>query len=506
MSVSKQPGSETPLVKHHSGRASISEVRSRICALFSIDFRSLAMVRFAIAGIVLVDLLARSRFIEALYSDAGVLPVRLLTSHDRSLSLHAMHGSVTLQLVLFVLGMIAALMMLIGYRTRFSTFITWTLTVSLHNRNTYLLDGADTLLASMLLWGIFLPLGACWSIDAQNSRTRQSTQPTIISPATVALLLQFVFFYVSAGLAKTGDEWLVTGTAVEIALSQDYWVRALGEYLRQYPQLLRVLTPMVVYFERFAPLLLFVPFFTARVRMIVIVSFWLFMLGLGTTLQLNLMPWVSSVAILPFLPTQVWDFFSTKLKREKSEGVSSPAPWDAAVSSSTSTSKAFGPEQWLVLLLMIFVLVTMPLPLGAKRTSKLQDVSSRLGLNLVWSMYSPPPSYDYVHDVVATLQDGSKIELDNTADEDQWAQINRIHRTYRFKCYMESSVFDRVRAKRYLIWLTRQWEAHRPKHQHPDNVKLVTSAKRIMSRDPPQLYLMSELTGRDLEAIRREWR
>lgn len=240
--------------------------------------------------------------------------------------------------------------------------------------------------------------------------------------------------------------------------------------------------------------------------MMVIFGFWMFMLGLGTTLQLNLMPWISSAATLPFLPTQFWDFLSTQLEREKPKGGSPQAPQDPTASSQISTSKTLKAEQWLVLSLMIFALITIPFPLGAKRTSKLQDVSSRIGLNLVWSMYSPPPSYDYAYEVVATLQDGNKIKLGNTVHEDQWAHIRRIHRSYRFKCYMENSVYDDVRAKRYLIWLTRQWEAGRPKHRHLDNIKLITIGEPIMSPDPPQMYLMLELTERDLEAIREEWR
>ena len=453
MSVSKQPGSETPLPVHHRARVQMSGALSRIRTLFSIDLRSLAMFRIAIATIVLVDLLSRSRFIEALYTDAGILPVWLLVPMDRNLSLHAMNGHFAFQLALFLIGAGAALMMLIGYHTRLFTLLTWTLTVSLNNRNTYLLDGSDTLLASLLLWSIFLPLGACWSVDALKRRMQEITQPVVISPATVALLLQFVSFFVTTGLSKTGDEWHVTGTAVERALSQDYWVRPLGEYLRQFPELLRVLTPAVVYFERFAPLLLFVPVYTARVRMVVIVSFWLFMLGLGTTLQLNLMPWISSAATLLFLPSSFWDYLSKRSGRMGPREASSHALQDGTVSSPRSISNAFGAEQWLVVLLMMLVLITMPLPIGEKRSSQLQDASSRLGLNLMWSMYAPAPSIDYVNEVVATLEDGSVIHLLSTEDEDHWDHIRRIHRSYRLKCYIESSILDTKKTRRYLAWL-----------------------------------------------------
>ena len=499
---SRDSGTVNPRSLHNAARVFFPAVRALFNSLFSIDLRSLAVFRIVIAGIVLVDLLSRAQFIEANYTAAGVMPLRFLPPMDRYLSLHAISGHYTFQVLLFLIAACSALLMLVGYRTRLFTLLTWLLTVSLHCRNTALLDGADTLHASLMLWGIFLPLGARWSIDARRGRSRNVTGSAVLSSASVTLLLQFMFYYVTTGLAKSGDDWHVTGKAVEMALSQDYWVRPFGAYVRQYPELLRVLTPTVVCFERIAPFLLFVPIYTGRVRMVVIAFFWLFVLGLGSAIQLNLMPWISTAATLPFLPSSFWDFL---LKRGTATGVSRGPGMKAIISSPRRNAKLYVAEQVLVVVLMVYVAATIPLPIGSSHTSKMQDAASRLGLNLVWVMYAPPPSTDLAQDVVATLEDGSVVHLLAAESEDHWKHILRIHRSYRFKCYMESSMHYPAKARQHLSWLAREWESHR---EHPRllvNLKVYVDVSQILSPNASHRYLMAELTENDLPELRMQY-
>ena len=53
------------------------------------------------------------------------------------------------------------------------TIIRWFLLVSLQNTNYMILQGVDTVLRVMLFWGMFLPLGAQYSLDRAFSTIKE---------------------------------------------------------------------------------------------------------------------------------------------------------------------------------------------------------------------------------------------------------------------------------------------------------------------------------------------
>ena len=65
---------------------------TRLYDLFSIDFRTLALLRVAMATLILCDLAARAFYIEVNYTDAGVLPSKALRPEDLYLSLRFISG------------------------------------------------------------------------------------------------------------------------------------------------------------------------------------------------------------------------------------------------------------------------------------------------------------------------------------------------------------------------------------------------------------------------------
>jgi hypothetical protein len=84
-----------------------------------------------------------------------------------------MNGMPFFQALLFGVAALAALGLLVGYRTRLMTIVVWVLLLSLHMRNP-LVNGAESPMLRMLLfWGMLLPLGAYWSVDrAKRPRSR----------------------------------------------------------------------------------------------------------------------------------------------------------------------------------------------------------------------------------------------------------------------------------------------------------------------------------------------
>ncbi|MCP6719998.1 MAG: HTTM domain-containing protein, partial [Patescibacteria group bacterium] len=173
----------------------LSPLFQKIKEYYSIDTRALAVFRIGIALMILADLLLRLRDIGAFYDDSSALPrefvIKNYTIFSRLLSIHLLHGSLHFQLVLFFLAGVFSIALLVGYRTRFVTIVSWLLLVSLQIRGPVIIHGADVLLRFMLFWGIFLPLGSRYSLDEKlNTPNKKSVAGQISSLGTLALFLQ----------------------------------------------------------------------------------------------------------------------------------------------------------------------------------------------------------------------------------------------------------------------------------------------------------------------------
>src|ERR687898_121730 len=123
-------------------------VRAKIVEIFGADLRSLAVFRIVLALLVLADLANRATDLYQHYTDAGVLPRTALVEEVMSpwaFSLNLMNGGPSFQPLLFGVAVLAALGMLVGYRTRLLTFVVWVLLLSIQFRNP-LINGSESVL------------------------------------------------------------------------------------------------------------------------------------------------------------------------------------------------------------------------------------------------------------------------------------------------------------------------------------------------------------------------
>src|SRR5262245_22417275 len=100
--------------------------------VFDLDLRGLAMLRIALGVLLLWDIVSRSRFLADLYTDDGVLPRHLVSAR---LPLCFLSGTAWYQAVVFAVGAVAAVTLILGYRTRVSTAIGWLVIGSIQSRN-----------------------------------------------------------------------------------------------------------------------------------------------------------------------------------------------------------------------------------------------------------------------------------------------------------------------------------------------------------------------------------
>src|SRR5215217_1329769 len=135
--------------------------------LFELDYRSLALYRALLGGVLLYDIAARLSEVPAFYTDGGVLPRAPLVEQFQgrwSWSLHLLSGEASAQYLLFALAAAFAVAFAVGYRTRLATLGSLALLISLHNRNPLVISASDQLMRVLMFWTLFLPAGAAYSV------------------------------------------------------------------------------------------------------------------------------------------------------------------------------------------------------------------------------------------------------------------------------------------------------------------------------------------------------
>jgi predicted DCC family thiol-disulfide oxidoreductase YuxK len=288
----------------------IKDIYLKVKTQYGLDLRALAVFRIGLAIVLLANLLTLFPHLQEFFTDEGVLSRSALT-YELGWSLCNLSGSWEIQVVLFSLAAVFALALLVGYRTRLFTILSWIMIVSLHNRNPWIFSGGENLLQQLLLWSIFLPLGALYSVDSAlvPDKDWNRSKPTMFfSPASFGLLLQVFFVYFMAGIAKSGSEWTQEGTALYYILNLSSFQTALTPWLLSLPQnLLTFLSFFTLYLELYGTWLLLIPIFIQPLRIFIVLLFILFHLGIATFLFLDLFAWIDIVSLFALMPSLFWD-------------------------------------------------------------------------------------------------------------------------------------------------------------------------------------------------------
>lgn len=461
--------------------------RERLEELFGLDLRSLAAFRIVLAAILLLDLIQRGMWIEAHYTDAGVLPRAVLYKHywvATNWSFHALSGSTEWQVVLFLVQGAATVAMLVGWHTRIAVLSVWVLLSSLGTRNQLVLQGGDDLLRMLVFWSVFLPMGARWSLDAR--RSTEAPKHRVFTIASVALMLQVFYMYWCTAYLKWSPIWWPRGAAVEMALRLDIYASYPGKALlwlgERIPYLLETLTIGTLVWEYVGPLVAISPWKKGPVRTFAVFAFAFMHLGFGATLEIGLF-WMTSIACwIPFLPSWFWDNLPRKypsLKSPRGKGT---------IGEESPVLSAF------VLSCLVFVTMWNLRTLDGRANYKnmlkvfpttVNPIGYALRLDQYWSMFAPaPPSRDGWWVIPATLDDGTEVDLYSWASPVSYERPSHIAATFegqRWRKFLFNVPDNRhkVLKPNYARWVKNRWE-----EAHPD-------APRVRSLE---LVLMTEVT------------
>ena len=288
------------------------DIREIITTTLSIDLRSLAVLRIGLGLLILADLLIRGGDLSVWLSDDGVLPRDTVIDWIASSqwSLYFVSGSWFWSLLLFGLAGLAAIALILGFRTRWATLLSFVLLASLHNRAPMLFQLGDKLLLLLVFWSLFLPLGARLSMDAALVHPDQQPSRPIpnryVSIATAAILLQAMAVYFFGACLKN-SEWYQDGTAIYYALQLDDMATGFAHLWRDQHWLTVPLTRYVWWLELIGPLLIFSPWLRVPLRLLMMFAFISMQVGFIFNLHIGLFPLISILSILLFTPTETWD-------------------------------------------------------------------------------------------------------------------------------------------------------------------------------------------------------
>lgn len=463
---------------------SVSSHTTRLLeSLYGLDVRSMALFRMSLGILLLVDLSVRARWLVAHYTDHGVLPRSVLFElfpRPLFLSVHMLSGDILLQVLLFTLAALAAVALLVGYRTRLATALSWFLLLSLHIRNPVVLNSGDTLLLLLLFWSLFLPLGRFFSLDAHRIN-HQRPQSTILSVATFAILLQVCFIYWFSVFLKTDPVWRTDYTAVFYALSLDRLTTPLGLWLLEAsPTLLQGLTQATLWLEYLGPILVFFPILPGFFRTVVPLLFIGFHVGLALHLTLGIFPWVCIGGWLLFLPSSFWNRLMTAATRFSTLQpylLSWVGPWHKPLFPFTNRP-IYIVSNSLALLALTYIVTYNVYSVGWMPTTlhsyftPVTTVGQTLNLNQKWGMFAPYPSLDdgwYV--MVGTLKDGSQVDVFNPNQSVSWDKPELVSATYknqRWRKFLGERLLEHqdALAPIFASYLWRTWNRQHLPEQH----------------------------------------
>jgi hypothetical protein len=427
-------------------------------------------MRIGLGIVVLSDLIIRATALEAHYTSEGILPVNLLSEYDYKplrWSFHYLSDTLPYQGLLFTLHAIISVFLIAGYRTRLFSVLSWIFLVSLQNRNPFIQQGGDDLLRLALFWGMFLPWGNFYSIDAKKN-PNVPAKFFFSVPVIGYLLLIFSVYFFSA-LYKTSPEWRTEGSAVYYALSLDQIRVGLGDWLYQHPLLMKGLTYFVYYgLEIIAPILILMP--GQKFRTIGMIGILILHVGIVVTLYVGLFYIIGITTILGLLPSSFMDWFDSKIKTSKS-----------ALTNSYHKIKQgalYGKPLLLVKNSFYVFVIVLSLLMSFSNCKwfpyrmnySMLYVTNALKLEQYWGMFSP---YIYKMDgwyiYRGFKQDNSVWDIYNDrpgTDTIKPIHIDKMYPTDRWRKFAENYQRDNYNFMRpyYCQYLLKKWNA-----AHPEN-------------------------------------
>jgi hypothetical protein len=279
------------------------------------DARPLGLFRIAFAALMLKEAIYHIFVAEIWYSDAGMLPLRLLPRVSPTTpTLMSSMDAAWMADIFFVIWALVALLLLIGWQTRLMSVLNLVLLVSVVNRNQLVVTGADSVMQALAFWGLFLPLGRCYSVDARW-RPRNPHPTTFAFPVRI-FQIQIALIYIFTTIFKLQGQTWPNGNALYMAMQVRMHTFPLAEWLLANASIsvLRTMTYIALLIEGGFAILVFAPLFQPYLRRVGLITGALLHMGIGLVMNIPNFPLVMIISYLMLLDSGWMDWIDRRLQ------------------------------------------------------------------------------------------------------------------------------------------------------------------------------------------------
>jgi hypothetical protein len=452
------------------------------------DVRGLSFLRIGLGGLLLWEWLAHWSVLRVMFTDEGILPraARMQLAYDYNepwwLSLQMLSGSPAWQYILAAIAIIAAGMVLLGYRTKPALAVSYVLLLGLQGRFPLLTQGGDELLRIMLFWALFVPLDQRWSWSAPQAEL--PARGNVASLGTLALIVQLCCMYWFTALLKTSPQWRSEFTAAYYALGHGQFTSHFGMWMMQFPNILGLATMSSWLLEWLAPFALFVPLGLNGTRWIVPILMIGFHAGLGLCLTLGNFPFICAVLWFSLMPTAVWDMIERWISRSPSRiSTGGVENFTRIGSKATNAIVAF-----LLLYVVWMNMLRLENPTAKVGAFPLSHLGKVLGLDQYWTMFAPrvAPFGSWLR-LEGDQVDGSVVNLYQPgqpfAEELPYAEGTTYPNQYWRRCVVTMfEAFDPAHHEGFARYFAKQWNASHPEEEQIFRARVILM---IQATPPP---------------------
>lgn len=438
-----------------------SQIKRGIADSFRIDTRTLAVFRVFVGLLIVADLLLRSRNFTYFYTDDGVVPQSLAQSmsSDGAFSFYHLTTEPVLIAALFVLQGLIALQLIVGYKTRIATILSFLFVISLDHHNPLVLSYADVLFRLLLFWAIFLPLGERWSVDAVHAD--REPRASVASVASALILGQMVYMYFVNGYHKAQNDLWTTGEATPLIMGLDDTTYLLAPYLREFQTLLQIggLMWFIMLLSSWALLLV-----VGRRRMLLAAMFMAGHASFIFTVRIGAFAYVAIAGLTLFLQAQFWEDLQAVARyleidqrrvadrRAELERFAASFP-EARFDSERqrrARETAYSAGIGVVLVSMVLFTVLSFAPIGGVADEetvveeRIEGTAQQFSIDQPdWSVFAPTPrTTDGYYVFPAQTADGDVIDVYNgqaaISYDRPYDELQEQYGTYRERFYMNS--------------------------------------------------------------------
>jgi hypothetical protein len=290
----------------------------------ALDVRSLAVSRMALGALLLLDLRERAGVLRDFYTDDGFVPRSAARDLWSAMLPHALPpwssylsgGSAAFQTSCLVVYAACGVAIIAGYRTRIAAVLAYVSLLSFGQRDVLVTGGDDSMLATFLFAGAFVPLDRVWSVEA---RPASRSDAPVFSLGTFAFTAQLVLLLFFAGLQKvvSSPAWR-DGSAIHLVL-RDVSATAFGRWLGTLPLVDRALDYGVLAAEIGGAVALCLPV-SPRVRMAAVAYVAVNLLGFAAALDVGRLPWIALAALVAHVPSAAWERIARRRATSAWEG------------------------------------------------------------------------------------------------------------------------------------------------------------------------------------------